>query len=551
MKQIEDVEKLHREIPRIPGEFEMFCRDMFDGYFNLYVGNVTLHDDIGFETEKGRMGYCSKCRSWFKAPKEMKAGKEYACTCCSNYGTVFSANKKFMPTEHYQTVWLGQRMPDKVFVLRGFRVKLLQWSPMVISRDDQTDVLEMIETRRLYIAPDAFYKEYTSWHMQPDGQWKLDWGKTAGLNTNCDGPVFPETVYEAKGTAAEYAFIQMAEENGLFRDGQNINNNWCPQAWYRQYSLWDYLSIYAKDRKIEMLLKLGMEELITRRMQGMSINYNWRAKNPWDYLNIYKSRLKDLKQRDNLGAYLDIYQTERKSGQHFTEEELEVLRLTYSNKRQLERALQFMSMKQLSNRVKKYQERTKDSFQGTLNTYLDYLFMKEELGFDMTKSIYQFPKDLKRAHKRCLDDKFHREEAERIKKAAEKYENIEKRFKKAKIIYTFMSEGLIIRPAKNAGEIIMEGRILHHCVGGDNYLSSHDSGRDIILFLRKEEEPEKPYVTVELDPDGKIKQWYGACDKKPDKRRNDKWLNDYVKGLDTNKVKKEMRKYQKAKGVTA
>ena len=551
MKQIEDVNKLHKEIPKIPGNFDEFCRDMFEGYFNLYVGNVTLHDDIGFEVEKGRMGYCNRCRTWFKAPKEMKAGKEYGCSCCTNYGTVFSANKKLMPTAHYQTVWLGQKMPDKVFVLRGFRVKLIQWSPMAVGRDENTDVVEVCETRRLYISPDGFYKEYNAWHMQKNGQWKLGWGRNNGMNTNCDGPVYPETIYEAKGTAAEYAFIQMAEDKGLFRDGQNVNFNWNPTAWYRTYSLWDYLTLYAKDRKIEMLLKLGMEDLIARRMQGTSIKYNWRAKNPWDYLKIYKSRLADLKERENQAAYLDIYQTERRTGQHFTEDEIDVLRLTYSDRRKLERALQFMSMKQMSNRVKVYQQRTKDSFQSTLNTYLDYLTMKEELGFDMTKTIYQYPKDLKRAHKRCVDDKFHKEESEKIKKAAEKYENIEKRFKKAKIIYTFMADGLIIRPARNPGEIIMEGRILHHCVGGDSYLSSHNYGKDIILFLRKEEDPEKPYVTVELDPEGKIKQWYGACDKKPDKRRNDKWLNDYVSSLDKNKVRREMRKYQKAKGVTA
>lgn len=551
MKQIEDVDKLHKEIPKIPGNFDEFCRDMFEGYFNLYVGNVTLHDDIGFEVEKGRMGYCNRCRTWFKAQKEMKAGKEYGCSCCTNYGIVFSANKKFMPTANYQTVWLGQKMPDKVFVLRGFRVKLIQWSPMAVGRDENTDVVEVCETRRLYISPDGFYKEYNAWHMQKNGQWKLEWGRNNGINTNCDGPVYPETVYEAKGTAAEYAFIQMAEDKGLFRDGQNVNSNWNQTAWNRQYSLWDYLTLYAKDRKIEMLLKLDMEDLIARRMQGASIKYNWRAKNPWDYLKIYKSRLADLKERENQAAYLDIYQTERRAGQHFTEDEIDVLRLTYSDRRKLERALQFMSMKQMSNRVKVYQQRTKDSFQSTLNTYLDYLTMKEELGFDMTKTIYQYPKDLKRAHKRCVDDKFHKEESEKIKKAAEKYENIEKRFKKAKIIYTFMADGLIIRPARNPGEIIMEGRILHHCVGGDSYLSSHNSGKDIILFLRKEEDPEKPYVTVELDPEGKIKQWYGACDKKPDKRRNDKWLNDYVSSLDKNKVRREMRKYQKAKGVTA
>lgn len=550
MKQI-DCEELSKDLPGIPNDFEEFCRNEFFETFNLYVGNVTFHDEIGFEVKKGRSGYCSYCRTYFDASKEMKAGQNWGCPYCNNMNKVYSIHKKFVPTAHYQTIWLGQRMPNKVYVLRGFRVKLLQWSPMFIAREDPTDTVECFETRRLYITPNGYGTEYKGWHMKPDGNWELRWGKGSGINTNCDGPVYPESYSQAKGTAAEYAFMEMAAEKELFRDGENINYNWCPQAWYRTYSLWDYLILYAKDRKIEMLLKLGMEDLIMNRMQGMSIHHNWRGNNPWDYLGIYKSRLKELQGRENKSAFLDIYQTERRTKQHFTDDVVELLRITYSDRKKLEMALQFMNMKQISHRVKEYEKRHKKSFQSILNLYLDYLTMKAELGFDMTKTIYQFPKDLMRAHKRCLDDKFHREEAEKIKKAAEKYENIEKRFKKAKILYTFMEDGLIIRPAKNAGEIIMEGRILHHCVGGDSYLSAHNSGRDIILFLRKEEEPEKPYVTVELNSDGEIVQWYGACDKKPDKKRNDKWLLKYISTLDKKRVTKEMSKYKKAKGVTA
>lgn len=33
----------------------------------------------------------------------------------------------------------------------------------------------------------------------------------------------------------------------------------------------------------------------------------------------------------------------------------------------------------------------------------------------------------------------------------------------------------------------MEGRTLHHCVGGDTYLGRHDRGESYILMLRAQE----------------------------------------------------------------
>ena len=76
------------------------------------------------------------------------------------------------------------------------------------------------------------------------------------------------------------------------------------------------------------------------------------------------------------------------------------------------------------------------------------------------------------------------------------------------------------------------GRILHHCVGGDNYLNKHNNGTSIILFLRAKKEPEMPYITVEINMDTlSIRQWYGAHDKKPDQENMDRWLDRYTTRL--------------------
>ena len=90
----------------------------------------------------------------------------------------------------------------------------------------------------------------------------------------------------------------------------------------------------------------------------------------------------------------------------------------------------------------------------------------------------------------------------------------------------------MIRPARSAEEIVTEGRILHHCVGGDNYLRKHNEGETYILMLRQQEYLEVPYITVEInESNDRIIQWYGAHDRKPDEKNMQRWLDTYITKL--------------------
>jgi hypothetical protein len=86
----------------------------------------------------------------------------------------------------------------------------------------------------------------------------------------------------------------------------------------------------------------------------------------------------------------------------------------------------------------------------------------------------------------------------------------------------------MIRPAKDAREILEEGQTLHHCVGaGETYFRRHNDGQSAILFLRFATDPNTPYITVEIE-DYAIRQWYGRNDTKPDKDRINAWLDKWL-----------------------
>ena len=61
------------------------------------------------------------------------------------------------------------------------------------------------------------------------------------------------------------------------------------------------------------------------------------------------------------------------------------------------------------------------------------------------------------------------------------------------------TEQLLIRLPKCAHEIRKEGNTQHHCVA--TYMDRMVAGETCILFIRKKEEPDKSYYTVEVKDD--------------------------------------------------
>ena len=66
-------------------------------------------------------------------------------------------------------------------------------------------------------------------------------------------------------------------------------------------------------------------------------------------------------------------------------------------------------------------------------------------------------------------------------------------------------------------DIVKEGNALHHCAGAtDRYFDRIKQQETYICFLRKTEEPDKPFYTIEVEPGGTIRQHRGMYDEEPD-----------------------------------
>ncbi len=153
-----------------------------------------------------------------------------------------------------------------------------------------------------------------------------------------------------------------------------------------------------------------------------------------------------------------------------------------------------------------------------INSYIDYLNACEYLGIDITLDKNLTPHNFKRWHDIRIDEY---RTAKAMKDAEERKQLIEK-FMLVASKYTPLQHGkggFICIIAKSPQDLINEGEILHHCVGRMNYDQRFIREESLIFFVRNEQTPEIPFVTLEYSlKTKKVLQCYGDHDSKPDEK---------------------------------
>lgn len=121
--------------------------------------------------------------------------------------------------------------------------------------------------------------------------------------------------------------------------------------------------------------------------------------------------------------------------------------------------------------------------------YIDYIENCKLLNYNMKSELVLYPKDFKKAH----DDAAINLKARKLEKEYEKIQHLLPDMHKK---YDCECEKYLLRAPNMGIEITHEGQDLQHCVNG--YVPSVANGNTVILFIRKKDNPEKPFVTMEV-----------------------------------------------------
>ena len=316
---------------------------------------------------------------------------------------------------------------------------------------------------------------------------------------------------------------------GLERSGMDILANKG-----EKFNVNKFITTFHKRPYMEYLAKAGLSRLVADIVD----DYGWwgdpdtictYGQSLQGALQLDGNRVNRMKQINGGLRALEWLQYEEAMEIKISQESLEYLQ---SKKVSVSDCKDILMELKSVNRMVNYMKKQHVAPSKLTITWRDYLRMAKDEGMDTSDDIVRFPKDLKARHDYLVELGNKRKDEERLKGYAKLDKQIQKRLPEA-ARYFWENDQYMIIPAGTCEELMTEGRTLHHCVGrDDHYMKKMAAGTSWILFLRKKENLEKAYYTVEIDmKDDRVLQYYSEFDRQPDKEIINKVLDKFKRSI--------------------
>lgn len=477
-------------IKKVPKGFTEFCKN------GLWKDKHFLY----FSTEE-RAGTCTKCHEKVPVPKGYaRQGVNCKCPSCKN--EVTAINTKFRNKEAYDTraALLFQKKGKEEFIIRYFNVSRNMYGNIL---EPEFEIKEVVRT--VFNKNSCKTYEYYDFHGL-GYDWKPFMEHYGFIKAT---PYKGNLKTEVKKSIFEYSALELyvkAEERKLIKRQEPTFGSPYPNGWGAE----NYLETYQRIPGVEYMLKLGFYNLASAQLFGTRSTYNrptWGSgHNIKSILKVNKYGFDILKELGNpTPKDLQVCQAVA----HW--ESREKVRAFYDNRKlyldSLNDAVKvcdnYMTFHKMCRYIKEHVEEyadERDKFKHTTIQYFDYLNACITLEYDMKNTMILFPKHLKEAHDReALNIKIGKNKLD-IALTNALLPLMHKR-------WDYKSDGFVIKAPDDGSQIIEEGHILHHCVAG--YLHTVAKGGTTILFCRKENEIDKPFITVEVDNNNHLRQAHG------------------------------------------
>lgn len=166
-----------------------------------------------------------------------------------------------------------------------------------------------------------------------------------------------------------------------------------------------------------------------------------------------------------------------------------------------------MSVVQVYNYIRRQSKELNMSPKQVITTWADYLSMAARLKMDTNDAIIYRVRMLRKRHDELVERCKEQDLEIRAGEVLLKYPHIEEIYDSIRDLYAYQGEDYSVLIPTKLEEIIQEGEQLHHCVGSsERYWDRIERQESYVLFLRRTSEPDKPYYTLEVEPDGTVRQ---------------------------------------------
>lgn len=462
-------------------------------------------------------GYCSWCEKTvpISKPKHNSNGK---CSCCGHDIKFKSIGKAGNFTTERVPVYLIQRCEDG-FIIREFTAHRHYYKGKYENPDKWC-----FENRRVIYDRDMNTQVF--WYGLYK-QMESRWIKSEGYNcySSDKGRVYKRTIFSLS-------------KNELKRTGLpeiiNSLDRIDPER---------YLYALKHNTYLEQLAKAGLTRLTgeiafgDKKLNIRNINDLAKA------LNIDKQRLKRLRENNGGRFFLEWMKFEKRNIKNISDEVIRYFEKEGIMPDKLKFISDRMSETKIFNFLRKQYALSGRKPKELLSTWEDYLCMANRLKMDTKIELVYKPKDLVKSHDEAVKLCGGQEIAKRAGEIAEKFPDIDQICMSVKEKYEFADKHYAIIGPNKIEDIITEGQVLGHCLDrSDIYFERIQKRESYIAFLRKQEELDKPYYTLEIEPGGNIRQKRTIGDKQnPDfkeaKKFLEKWQKEIQKRLSDEDIK--------------
>ena len=433
-------------------------------------------------------GYCTYCKKHvpIRSPKYNQKG---LCNICGQPVTFRSVGKSGRFCTKWYRVYLVQRRKTSGFVIRIFQART--WYKKAGYADCETTCHE--EQRRIFSAngkeiSNFVYGLFKRREMRWILYWKPWYYTCCGIQYK--GNVYPYTLsdlsrHELKEAGLrEYALRQKKIDPGK------------------------YLYLWQTYPVLEQIVKAGLFQLVDDILEYRATDaIKRKGRKPTEFLSVTKKEFRRLRDMNGGAKELKWLQFEKSSGRIIKDEEIYWMAKEELEPKDLQFVLDRMSICQVRHYLVKQSEKSGDDISHILQVWKDYLSMAGKLRLDVYDSIIYRTSDLQRRHSEAVIQMEEKKKEIRRRELEEKYVGFQEQLIALKEKYEFSAGEYQIVAPKSIDDILYEGDTLHHCVNKtDNYFDRIASKESYILFLRKKENPEVPFYTLEAEPDGTIRQ---------------------------------------------
>ena len=451
-----------------------------------------------YEKRGAKTGYCTYCGKDVPLRVKLRHNRSDRCPCCRHEITYKAVGRLgwYLDTKEV-CIYLLQPRPD------GFVVREFWASRRYVKKDYRNPTVSCVEHWRVIYDHNMAARTYywgnykqlcTRWIAgEPSYSW-MGYNSIYCYHGCKEGRVYGKTLpHLAKGILKRTGLADWIYEHGLVANPDK------------------YMRLYMKIPQFEQIWKANLPKLTEecwsnyRCMDGLIKKP--QSSNLTKALGIDKQELARLRQHNGGCFLLQWLQWEKQRGKSISEEVLQWFHTHKISADQLDFIWDKMTPVQVYHYLQRQSDSSHEPIRQVITTWRDYLSMANRLGIDTNDEIIYRVKLLRQRHDelvlRCKQIDKQAQAADVLKKFPE----VDHICQSIKAKYEYANEEYTIVTPTGALDIIVEGDMLCHCLrGSERYWDRIETHESYILFLRRTSAPDTPYYTLEIEPDGTVRQ---------------------------------------------